>query len=172
MFSKITDGGRFHCGVGSGGIPGPSDTGIGSSLIAKIRRAEARVSMSSLNVRVISHHRTESCHSQDSCQGQERAGHFALRHEPHAGYQNRQRADTDEGLVQACLASLFCLKPNLRCGHAPTVARQIRCEPLLAAEAHHFSETLNAVDQVSVELAHGFSYLGSERSGTLLEKKR
>ena len=53
MFSKITDGSRLRCG-GSEGIPGPSDTGTGASLIAKIRWAEARVSMSSLTVRVMS----------------------------------------------------------------------------------------------------------------------
>ena len=53
VLSKITDGGRSGV-VGSETIPAPSVTGIGSSLMAKIRRAEARVSMSSLNVRVIS----------------------------------------------------------------------------------------------------------------------
>src|SRR5262245_41760604 len=115
-------------------------------------------------------HRTEGCHSQHSRQGKEGACHFPLRYEPHACYQNRERAEAGERLVQACLASLFCLKPNLSGGNLPTVARQVRRELFFAAETHQLSETLNAVDQAGVELAHGFSYPDSEQPRALLEE--
>ena len=132
VLSKITDGGRSavrrqrnHPGTVRHGdrfiFDGKDPPGGSQSLHEFFERAGYLT------------HRAESRHSQDRCQGQERAGHFPLRHEPNAGYQNRQRADTREGLVQACLPSLFRMKPNLRRGDAPTVARQLSGEPLLTA---------------------------------------